>query len=47
VALDRPVRSALRANLLEEATGEAELRDGAIAVPFRPWEIVTLRVDAG
>ena len=47
VALDRPARSALRADLLEEATGAAEVRDGAIVVPFRPWEIVTLRVDVG
>ena len=34
-------------DLLEEATGAAEVRDGAIVVPFRPWEIVTLRVDVG
>jgi alpha-mannosidase len=44
VALDRPVRSAVRADLLEAATGAAEVRDGAVEVPFRPWEIVTLRV---
>jgi alpha-mannosidase len=44
VALDHPVRSAVRADLLEAATGAAEVRDGAVEVPFRPWEIVTLRV---
>ena len=42
----RPVAGARRANLLEEPAKEAVVRDGAIAVPFRPWEIVTLRVDA-
>ena len=47
VALDRQVRAALRTDLLEEATGEAEVRDGAVVVAFRPWEIVTLRVDVG
>jgi alpha-mannosidase len=40
-----PGSQAHRANLLEEPAGEAlELRDGAFAVPFRPWEIVTLLV---
>jgi alpha-mannosidase len=45
VSLDRPLRSARRANLLEEPVGEAEVRDGAVLVPFRPWEIVTLLVN--
>jgi alpha-mannosidase len=45
VRLNRPVGSAQRATLLEEPLGDADIRDGAIAVSFRPWEIVTLRVD--
>jgi alpha-mannosidase len=44
VRLDRPLRAAWRANLLEEPAGAAELHDGAVVVPFRPWEVVTLRV---
>jgi hypothetical protein len=40
------VAGARRANLLEEPETGDVVRDGAIAVPFRPWEIVTLRVDA-
>jgi alpha-mannosidase len=39
-----PVRSALRADLLEHPLGAAEVAGGAIVVPFRPWEIVTLLV---
>ena len=35
---------AQRANLLEEPLRRRRRRDGAIVVPFRPWEIVTLRV---
>ncbi len=46
VSFARPVAGARRANLLEEPEAGAVVRDGAIAVPFRPWEIVTLRVDA-
>jgi alpha-mannosidase len=42
VRLAAPVRAAARANLLEEEAEPLELRDGAIAVPFRPWEIVTI-----
>ena len=36
------VRSAVRANLLEERLQDAVIEDGAIVVPFRPWEIITL-----
>jgi alpha-mannosidase len=42
--LARPVASALRADLLEEPLGALELRDGAVVVPFRPWEVVTVRI---
>jgi hypothetical protein len=42
VRLARGIRAAQRANLLEEPLSDAELRDGAVLVPFRPWEIVTL-----
>jgi alpha-mannosidase len=44
VRLAAPVSAASRANLLEEPGEALELRDGAIAVPFRPWEIVTVVV---
>jgi alpha-mannosidase len=33
-----------RANLLEEAEGEVEVRDGAVRLELRPFEVVTLRV---
>ena len=44
VGLARPFASAARANLLEEPLEDANVADGAIAVPFRPWEVVTLLV---
>jgi alpha-mannosidase len=44
VRLAAPVAGAARANLLEDEGGALELREGAIAVPFRPWEIVTVVV---
>jgi alpha-mannosidase len=45
VRLARPVAEAHRANLLEEPLAHAEVDgSGAIVVPFRPWEIVTLLV---
>jgi alpha-mannosidase len=37
-------RSARRANLLEDDGDELEIRDGAVVVPFRPHEIVTVKV---
>jgi alpha-mannosidase len=33
-----------RANLLEEAEGEVEVRDGDVRLELRPFEVVTLRV---
>jgi alpha-mannosidase len=44
VRLAAPVAAAARANLLEDEGAALELRDGAIAIPFRPWEIVTVVV---
>jgi len=44
VRLAAPVAGARRANALEEEGDALELEDGAIAVPFRPHEIVTLVV---
>jgi alpha-mannosidase len=44
VRLAAPVSRAVRANLLEDEGEPLELRDGAIVVPFRPWQIVTLIV---
>jgi alpha-mannosidase len=44
VRLAAPVGGAARANLLEEELVALDVRDGAIAVPFRPWEIVTVVV---
>jgi alpha-mannosidase len=36
--------SVTRADLLEEPIGDVETRGDVAVVPFRPWEIVTLRV---
>ncbi len=47
VRVARPVAAATRATLLEERIGPLEVRDGAVVVPFRPWEIVTVRVRVG
>ncbi len=44
VRLARPVAAARRATLLEDALEDAELRDGAVVVGYRPWEVVTLLV---
>jgi hypothetical protein len=38
------VLSAERATLLEEPAGPLDVVDGAVVVPFRPWEIVTVRI---
>jgi alpha-mannosidase len=44
VHVGREIGTAHRANLLEERLEPAAIRNGAILVPFRPWEIVTLLV---
>ena len=40
----RGVESAERTNLLEESEGEVDVRDGAVRLELRPFEVVTLRV---
>jgi len=40
----RGVERAERADLLEEPAGEVEVRDGAVRLELRPFEVVTLRV---
>jgi alpha-mannosidase len=42
VRLDPPVSEAWRADLLEEPAERLDVRDGQIALAFRPWEIVTV-----
>jgi alpha-mannosidase len=44
IELAMPFSSARRSNLLEDDLGPAEVSGGAIAVDYRPWEIVTLLV---
>jgi alpha-mannosidase len=44
VRLAVPTSSALRANLLEDGGDALEFDDGAIVVPYRPHEIVTVKV---
>jgi alpha-mannosidase len=44
VVLDVPVASAVRANLLEEAGDALEVEDGAIVVPYRPHDVITVIV---
>jgi alpha-mannosidase len=45
IRLDVPFTGAWFANLLEDRGEPARLEDGAIVVPYRPYEIVTLVVD--
>jgi alpha-mannosidase len=44
VVLDPPPVRARRLSLLEDDAGAAEIRDGVVVVPYRPFEIVTLAV---
>jgi alpha-mannosidase len=44
VTLDPPAAAARRANLLEDPGAPLEVQDGAIVVPYRPHEIVTVLV---
>jgi alpha-mannosidase len=41
----RGVERVERTNLLEESEGEVEIRDGAVRLELRPFEVVTLRVE--
>jgi alpha-mannosidase len=40
----RPIRGALRCNLLEEPTDGIECSDGIVSLTMRPFELVTLRL---
>jgi len=40
-----PFAGARRANLLEDPLGPLELDDGAVLLPYRPFEIVTVLLD--
>lgn len=44
VRTPRPIRDALRCNLLEEPTGGIECGDGIVSLTLRPFELVTLRL---
>jgi alpha-mannosidase len=45
VRLASPVQRARLANALEEETGEIEIEDGALVLPYRPHEVLTVVVD--
>jgi alpha-mannosidase len=45
VRLAAPVGRAQLANALEEATGDLELEDGVLVLPYRPHEVLTVLVD--
>ena len=45
VRLAQPVERARLANALEEETGELELEDGVLVLPYRPHEVLTVLVD--
>jgi alpha-mannosidase len=44
VRLTAPITSAVRADLLEDDGDALDVDDGAIVVPYRPHEIVTVKV---
>ena len=44
VRMDRPVRSAVRCNALEEPQQVIDVADGFVAITLRPFELVTLRL---
>jgi alpha-mannosidase len=44
VRLALPFSEARRANLLEDDGDELDVADGAIVIPYRPHEIVTVKV---
>jgi alpha-mannosidase len=46
VRLASPVARAVRANALEDDGEELAVEDGAVVVPFRPHELVTVKVSA-
>ncbi len=38
------MRSAFATNMLEEKEADLEVKDGAVAIEFRPFEIKTIRL---
>ncbi len=44
IALDRPVRSAVRTDVLERDIGPVRVADGRVELDLRPFELVTLKV---
>jgi alpha-mannosidase len=44
LTLDRAIASAVFTNILEEASGKARAKNGAIEVPYTPYQIITVRV---
>ena len=39
-----PVQQAQRMDLLEQPVSEVEMRDEALEIPYKPFEIITLRI---
>jgi alpha-mannosidase len=44
LTLDRDIESAAFTNILEEETGKARVKGGAIEINYTPYQIVTVRV---
>ena len=42
LAVQVPCASACRTDLLEDEGAELRVADGAIEVPYRPWELLTI-----
>jgi alpha-mannosidase len=42
--LDRAPSSAIFCNILEEETGKARIRNGAVEIPYMPYQIITVRI---
>lgn len=47
VSLPEGVKTAARVNLLEREGQALNLRGGKVTLALRPWEIATVRIDAG
>jgi hypothetical protein len=45
VQLAAPFRHARLANALEEELGDVEIEDGAIVLPYRPHQVITVMLD--
>jgi alpha-mannosidase len=44
LTVDRDVKNAVFTNILEEGTGKARVKGGAVEIPYTPYQIVTVRV---